>query len=247
MTGVFRNAPALVAVSLLLWSVTSALAYSPNVFQQYSSSLFGTNSLHLSFQKVWGAPVAESRPQESGAVSPILLPLSVSSFRTVSNPLMPKRVSAGVTGLDEDQHRKLETALLELLKDYERLMDHAEDGALKNNLAAAFNFFFLSSYSALKDGQELNATQQKSVLPQLNAAIAMALQRERLSDLDKQQVYESTVLAGSIIHELYNQGRTQHQPEKTKLARDMARELLERLMGLTPDKIHVESDRVWFE
>ena len=61
-------------------------------------------------------------------------------------------------------------------------------------------------------------------------------------DREKQELYESAVLSGSIILGLY-EGRDGGQ----KTARVLARALLEQLMGITPERIHTEGDSVWVD
>ncbi|PTL83750.1 DUF6683 family protein [Vitiosangium sp. GDMCC 1.1324] len=247
---------ALLAVCTLLGAARPAAAQPVSPYRRYNSSLFLHDDFKLSIQKQWRAsePVAvrttgaypqpSSSSAESPTVSPMLLPLSVSSFRTVGNPVMPKRLAASVTELDADHRQELEEALLGLLKSYEQLLDRNDEQRLKNNLAGAFNFLFMSSYAALKNGQELSAGQQANLLEQINASIAMGLKERRLSDREKQELYESAVLSGSIIRGLYNEGRDKGRPEQLKLARELAAELLEQLMGITPDKVRVDGNAV---
>ena len=89
--------------------------------------------------------------------------------------------------------------------------------------------------------------QQRSMLAQINAGIAMGLKERRLSDRDKQELYESVVLSGSIILGLYNEGRDKGDSKQQKEARELAGELLEQMMGIDIDKVHLEDDTVWFK
>ncbi|ATB28081.1 DUF6683 family protein [Melittangium boletus] len=241
MKGVYRKVTVLATVGALLGGVGSAGARPPSAYREYDSALFVSGGFKLAFPKKGGPQEPRSRGEEE-AVSPVLLPLSVSSFRTVGNPIMPKRVASGVSGLDADTRRQLEAALLTLLREYEQLLDRNDDPRLKNNLAGAFNHLFLSSYKALKGGG-LTPEQQKSMLMQLNAGFALGLKERRLSDREKQELYESAVLSGSIILGLYNEGRDKDR----KTARELARALLEQLMGITPERIHTDGDSVWID
>ncbi|MFL5352629.1 DUF6683 family protein [Archangium sp.] len=230
---------AALAVCILLGSAGPASADSP--YRPYSSTLFVTSNFRLSFQRQWSTDtVAPGAPGEAGTVSPVLLPLSVSSFRSVGDPLMPRRVAAGVPDLDEPHRRALEGNLLELLRGYEQLLDQRDEQRLKNNLAGAFLFLFRSAYCVLKDGQELSGEQQESLLQQINASIAMGLKDRRLSDKEKQELYESVVLSGTIIRGLYSEGST----EQLKAARDLAKELMEQWMGLTIEKVRLDGNTV---
>lgn len=232
---------AAVAVCILLGSAGPASAEPFSAYrQQYSSTLFAIGSFRLSFQRQWSTDTAPGAPGEPGTVSPVLLPLSVSSFRTVGDPTMPRRIAGGVPDLDEPRRRMLESALLELLRGYEQLLDQRDEQRLKNNLAGAFVFLFRSSYCVLKDGQELSGEQQESLLQQINASIAMGLKERRLSDREKQELYESVVLSGSLIRALYSEGR----PEQLKTARDLAKELLELWMGLSIEKVRLDGNTV---
>jgi hypothetical protein len=233
---------AALAVCILLGSAGSASAGPVSPYrQQYSSTLFVTGNFRLSFQRQWSTDtVAPGAPGEAGTVSPVLLPLSVSSFRSVGDPLMPRHVAAGVPDLDETHRRALEGTLQELLRGYEQLLDQRDEQRLKNNLAGAFVFLVRSSYCVLKDGQELSGEQQESLLQQINASIAMGLKERRLSDKEKQELYEAVVLSGSIIRGLYTEGST----EQLKAARDLAKELMEQWMGLTIEKVRLDGNTV---
>jgi hypothetical protein len=210
-----------------------------SAFQQYNSNSFVNGNLKQAFQKQW-----RGEPQSDATVAPVKLPLSVSSFRPVSAPVMHKRVAATVQGLDDAQRQELEGALLELLKGYDQLLEDNDQQRLKNNLAGAFNFLFITSYYALKNGQELSVAQQESVLEQVNAAIAMGLKERRMSDREKQEMYESVVLSGTLILGLYNEGRDKGRPEQMKTARELAKDLLGQMMGITLDKVQLVGDTV---
>jgi hypothetical protein len=102
----------------------------------------------------------------------------------------------------------------------------------------------MTSYYALKNGQELTEAQQESMLEQVNAAIAMGLKERRMSDREKQEMYESVVLSGTLILGLYNEGRDKGRPEQMKTARELAKDLLGQMMGITLDRVHVVGDTV---
>jgi len=241
MKGVYRKVAVLATVGALLGGTGSARARPPSAYREYDSALFARGGFKLTFPKKDGAQASRGKGEEE-AISPVLLPLSVSSFRTVGNPIMPRRVASGVPDLDADTRRQLEAALLTLLTEYERLLDRGDDPRLKNNLAGAFNYLFGASYRALKGGG-LSAEQQKSMLMQLNAGFALGLKDRRLSDREKQELYESAVLSGAIIHGLFAEGGDKQQ----RTARSLARALLEQLMGITPERIHTEGDSVWID
>jgi hypothetical protein len=131
-----------------------------------------------------------------------------------------------------------------LLRQYEQQLDRGDDSRLKNNLAGAFNFLFGAAYNVLKDGGVLSQAQQQSMLRQLNAGFALRLKEQRLSDREKQELYESAVLSGSIILGLDSEGRDTRQPALQRTARELARELLTRLMGLSIEQVRTEGDSV---
>lgn len=251
MNGVSRSALALIAAVLLLGLVRDAVAQSLSPYRRYNSSLFVNGNLRPSFQRQWRA--ANLRREGKGAselepgVAPVALPLSASSFRPVGEPIMPKRLAARFTELDDTQRRALETALVELLKSYEQLLERNEDSQLKNNLAGAFAFLFRSSYRALKGGQELTAEQRAFMLEQINDSIGMGLKERRMSDREKQELYESVVLSGSIILGLYDEGQDKGQREQVRSAQELAKDLLDQMMGIAIDKVRPTEDGVHIE
>jgi hypothetical protein len=235
-----------IVVCILLGSAGEASAQSFSPYRPYSGNLFLHGSFKPFFQRQWRANTLRVQGKEAGeaTLSPELLPLAVSSFRTVGAPVMPRRIASGVRELGEEHRKQLEDELLKWLKEYEQQLDKNDEEQLKNNLAGAFNSFFASSYYALKNGQELSGAQREYMLEQINAGIAMGLKERRLSDRDKQELYESVVLAGSIIRKLYNEGHDRERPELMKAARELAKELLEQMMGISLDKVHVDGATV---
>lgn len=252
MNSFFRTVPVMVAGFLLL-GATGAKGEQPlSPYRHYNSNTFIHGNFKPFFQKQWKARLsreAEPQPGPQGEprISPLLLPLSVSSFGPGGGPVMPRRLSERVKELDSDQRKALENALQQLLLEYGQLLEQQDQQQLKRNLAGAFNYFFMAAYYALRDGQELSGAQQQSMLEQINAAIAMGLNERRLSDSAKHELYESVVLSGSIILGLYNEGRDKGRPELQKEARELAKELLDQMMGIRIEKVRLEGDSVWID
>jgi hypothetical protein len=256
-----RRLLVITAGCILLGFAREAGAQTVSPYRQYSGSMFVNGNLKLFFQKQWWAHHLRGPGRDTGegrrvggrqvvastegvpGLLQVKLPLAVSSFRSVGGPIMPRRLAAGLQDLDEAHRQALETAFGALLKGYDQHLDQNDEQRLKNNLAGAFNFLFTSSYQALKN-QELSGEQQESMLEQINDGIAMALKERRLSDRDKQELYESVVLAGTIVRGLYTEGRDKGRPEQLKLARELGKELLEQMMGLSVDKVHVDGNSV---
>lgn len=251
MNRFLRTVPVMVAGFLLLGAAVPEGLQPSSPYRHYDSRAFLHGNFKPFFQKQWkdNALRVKCNREMSGSPEscpvPVPLPLSVSSFRTGGHaPVMHKRLAEGVKDLAPEHRKDLEGALLQLLEGYARVQ---EDPQLRENLAGAFNHLFSSSYYALRNGQELNAAQRQSMLEQINAGIAMGLKERRLSDRDKQELYESVVLSGSIILGLYNDGRDRERPEQQKAARELAKELLEQMMGISIDKVHVDDDVVRIE
>jgi hypothetical protein len=249
MRGVYRKVAVLATGCALLSGGGPAVARPLSAYRDYDSAVFAGSGFKLFFPgRSRGASAAPKTGRgDDEAIPPERLPLSVSSFRTVGNPIMPKRVAGAVRGLDMEGRRQLEASLMLLLKQYEQVLDRNDDDRLKNNLAGACNFLFNSAYSVLKDGRELNTQQQESMLKQFNAGFALGFKEQRLSDREKQELYESAVLSGSIILGLYTEGRETSQPEQQKMARSLARELLTRLLGVSIERVRIDGDVVWVD
>lgn len=252
MISFLRTVPVMVAGFLLLGAAVPEGVQPSSPYRHYDSRHFIHGNFKPFFQKQWkdNALRVKCGRELTGALPscpapPVPLPLAVSSFRTGGHaPVMHKRLAEGVRELAPEERKELELALLQLLDGYARVQD---DPQLKENLAGAFNHLFVSSYYALRHGQELTGTQRQSMLEQINAGIAMGLKERRLSDREKQELYESVVLSGSIILGLYNDGRDRGLPGLQKEARELARELLEQMMGISIDKVHVDDDGVRIE
>jgi hypothetical protein len=267
MNSFLRTILVMVAGLLLLGAAEpeGAQPFSPDMHYDSSTFIHGNfGNFKTFFQKQWRdnclrvqcgkLPTEEARQkclgqmEDGSSLPPERWPLSMSSFRMVSQaPVMPKRVASGVGALEPERRKALEGALVELLKGYEQLLSRQDRPQLKDNLAGAFNYLFISSFYALRNGQELNGPQQRSVLEQINAGIALGLNARRLSDREKQELYESVVLSGSVILGLYNEGRDKGRSSQQKEAQELAEELLEQTMGIDLEKAHLESNTVCFE
>ncbi|HEX5750493.1 MAG TPA: DUF6683 family protein [Archangium sp.] len=245
MNSFLRMIPVMVAGLLLLGAARPEGAPSLSPYRHYDSNTFIHGNFKPSFQKQWKASAERLKnPPSEGAV---MLPLAVSSFRKVTDPVLPKRLAESVKSLGPEERAGLEGALLQLYKGYEQTLDQQDQPQLKNNLAGAFNFLFTSSFCALRNGQELTGVQQQSMLEQINAAIGMGLKDRRMSDRDKQELYESVVLSGSIILGLYNEGRDKGRSDLMRESRELAKELLDEMMGIRIEKVHAEDTGVWIE
>ena len=236
MSGWCRAVFTFAAVGVLLGSA-GAGAYSSGPYRQYSSTAFINGSLKEAFQKQWRA---------RSPLLPVIPALAGSTFRPVGvNPTMHKRVAASVQSLSAKERLELEEALLKLLKGYEQLLiDQQDEERLKSNLAGAFNFLFAQAWYVLKDGQTLSQAQKENMLEQINSAITSGLNERRMSDLEKQELYEVVVLGGSVIIGLYNEGKDLGREDHVKTARELARELLVQMMGITPERVRVTGTTV---
>ncbi|AKJ06870.1 Hypothetical protein AA314_08496 [Archangium gephyra] len=240
----------MVAGLLLLGAARPEGAPSLSPYRRYDSNAFIHGNFKPSFQKQWKVSARCSKdpsPEGADQKPQVMLPLAVSSFRKVTDPVMPKRLAEGVKSLGPEEREGLEGSLLQLYKGYEQMLDQQDQPLLKNNLAGAFNYFFMSSFYALRNGQELTGVQQQSMLNQINTAIGMGLKDRRMSDREKQELYESVVLSGNIILGLYNEGRDKGRADLTKESRELAKELLDEMMGIRIDKVHAEDTCVWIE
>ena len=242
MNSFFRMVPVMVAGLLLLGAARPEGAPSLSPYRHYDSNAFIHGNFKPAFQKQWkvSAERLKNPPQ-------VTLPLAVSSFRKVTDPVMPKRLADSVKSLGPEEREGLEGALQQLYKGYEQTLEQQDQPELKSNLAVAFNSLFMSSFYVLRNGQELTSVQQQSMLEQINAAIGIGLKDRRMSDREKQELYESVVLSSRIILGLYNEGRDKGRPELMRESRELAKELLDEMMGIRIEKVHAEDNGVWIE
>jgi len=267
---IFRIIPALVAAYVFFGLGGEAKAQM-NPWATYSSDRFVNSNMQLFFQNRWNiarmrsegkhqlADAMEGRStgaRQSAQPNPgstltgttgaslLNAPLSMTNFNSVGAPSIHKRIAASIEGIDAQHRQQLESAFLELLRSYDRLLAENGQQKLKNNVAGAFNFLFTVSYFALKDGRELTEAQQKNMLDQINVAIALGLKDRPMSDREKQDVYESAVLSGMLILGLYKEGSEEGNAESIKTARMMATELLDQMMGISIDRVRVSGNTV---
>lgn len=272
MNKIIRFLPALLAGFVCFGMSGSARAQLSNPWATYSSDRFVNSNMQLFFEKRWQiarmrsqgkhqlADAMEGRSSGSarasgnqqaggtpltGTTGAALLnaPLSMTTFNKAAPPSMHKRMVANIKGITEDNRQQLEEVFLKLLKEYDRLLDENNEQRLRNNLAGAFNFLFTVSYYSLKNGRELTEAQQNNMLEQINVAVAMGLKEQPLSDRDKQDMYEATVISGMLILSLYNEGQ-EGQPESLKISQSLARDLLSESMGITIDRVKVSGNSV---
>jgi hypothetical protein len=271
MTKIFRILPALLAGYVCLGGMGEAKAQLSNPWATYSSDRFVNSNMQLFFEKRWQisrmraqgkhqlADAMEGRSSSNGTsgnrqttgtpltgttgAALLNAPLSMTSFNKAAPPSMHKRMVANIQGISAENRQQLEEVFLQLLKEYDRLLDQNGEQRLRNNLAGAFNFLFTVSYYSLKNGRELTDAQQNNMLEQINVAVAMGLKEQPISDREKQDMYEATVISGMLILSLYNEGQ-QGQPESLKISQSLARDLLSESMGISIDRVHVSGKTV---
>jgi hypothetical protein len=186
-----------------------------------------------------GRTSAEPSPQSALAQTALpRAPLAASAFRPSGSRLMPAKLADVVArttpGADRAQLHQLFTGLL---ASYDDLLVREKEQRLANNLAGAIRFLIMVCNYALKDGAELSEEQQEGLLQDLNSTIAAGMKQTPMTDRQKQEMYETTVIAAGFILALYQQGQENQDPEMIHQSKELARTLPSELLGISLDEV----------
>jgi hypothetical protein len=252
--------------TILSFAGTASAQYNYN----YSSNIWINNNMNLLVQKRWETariraagktqladamegrrPVAgENQTPTPNATAENVLrraPLTETSFKSNPATIMPAVFGASLGEGKPEESRALIKVSRELLKNYEEMPAAGNETRLKNNVAGAAAFALVSSRSILLDGQrELSEKQSEAVLQDINALLASSDDFKKMSDADKQKMYETFVITGGLAMMLYREGTEKGDAATVAKGRDLAKTILSQFFKRSLNEINFTEEGVRF-
>lgn len=176
-----------------------------------------------------------SAPLEPAAPAPRAYPLSSSGFARSAAARMPERMAAATPAADRAKVKETYRAMLDA---YDQLLrDSNEYQRLHNNVAGALTFLVAASHYAHADGAVLSQPQQEAILRDFNAALAQTPAFARLSNAQKQELFETAAIAGAYVLTMHRLGTEQGRPEHVRVAREVADLALDQVLGTSLSRL----------
>lgn len=235
----------------------------------YGSNIWVNSNMNLLFQKRWEAAQIRAagktqladalEGRRSGGGNPtssqsapaenILrrVPLTETSFKSNPEPIMPAVLGASLVDAKPEDSRALVKVSRELLKNYEEMLVADKATRVRNNAAGAAAFALVMSRSVLMDGgRELSEKQTEALLQDINALLASSESFKKMSDVDKQKMYETFVITGGLAMKLYREGTEKGDAETIAKGRDLAKTILSQFFRRSLNEISFTEDGVQF-
>jgi hypothetical protein len=230
---------------ILTWALGLFLAVADPAAAQYTSSLGGTFNnpgsalLGTMIANRMLAEAARRGASPGGATSPANpsspAPAARLTFTPAARNLMVKEL-ADTLVKDVDSR----TELAEAFDGYLRAFDEQarRDREPSNDVGRAAAFFVMVNYFAAT-GREPTDAQADGAQATFRAGLAGNAGFARMSDRDRQRLYESLVILGSFPLAGVVQAGQRQDKEQEKRFRDFAAELVKTLIGVPVEKIQL--------
>jgi hypothetical protein len=212
------------------------------VWNNPTSSLASTmvyNRLLLDAAKKKSAPEAEeAQAPQARRQSPSARRLRVSTtFRPVAPSLMVQDLAQGM-GTTPAERAQLTEAFSQFLRVFE---DQARADKELHDLSRAAAFFVVANY-AVASGREPTEKQTITVEEKFRAGLSASPQFGAMADREKQKLYETLVIFGSLPVAGYNSAEERKDAGQQQVFRKLARQNIQTLLGVPVEKIHLTSD-----
>jgi hypothetical protein len=160
------------------------------------------------------------------------------TFRPVAKNLMVKELAETLVK-DAPSQRQLSAAFEQYLKDFDEQARKDREPSYDVGRAAAF-FVMVNYYAAT--GREPNDAQADGAQAIFRAGLAESEGFARLADRDRQRLYESLVILGTLPAAAVSQAAQDRKKDQEKMFRDFAAVLVKTLIGVPVEKIRLTKD-----
>lgn len=180
------------------------------------------------------AGVTATRREESPAAPP---PPSYTDFRPARDTDFVDRFAAAVSA--DPNERQLVKQLVTTVRDaFEQ--EVAKQGR-PNNLAAAFTFFVASTVTVYHDDPEPSDASTDKLWDALNETLNDLPEMSRLTDAEKQEMYELLVACGGLVLAGHMFSKQNNDAKSAAVYRQLAGELIKTLLKADPEKLRFNS------
>lgn len=189
------------------------------------------------------APVAAQAP--APAANEFQNAVRATNFKFTASPVVPQKMAQLLIPKAEDRPKAAKIFGWCLQSAREDFRKNPRANLPADNVARALAFFLISSHGLAvtrngeKIGQRFPITQEQA--DALRRQIALALSRDAgflaKSNREKQEMYEMLLIMPAYAETVYGIGLQKNNTEAQELARGLARDSLQKLIGIKPEKM----------
>lgn len=167
------------------------------------------------------------------------------TFQTVAPSLMPQKLAQHM-GKTPAEQSKLEREFSDLLADYTTLYKKKvlHNGEGLYDVARAASYLFIISYNVYNDSQPLADEQYQAARTQFHDVFATDPEFQRLSNREKQLLFEGYGISGLVIYDNYYDAKQKGDQERMAHWRQMAKLNIESLLGAPPERVRLTADGI---
>ncbi|HEX8474446.1 MAG TPA: DUF6683 family protein [Pyrinomonadaceae bacterium] len=191
------------------------------------------------------SPVRGSRSSKTraGRTPHVASTTGATTFQPVAPSIVPQRLAAAA-GASDAERREMETFFNQCLKNYED--NRRKQGMPVKDVSLAVSYLIGVSYNVFNGGNALTATQGDALRAQIRDALADDTDFHRLSNRDKQTMYETMAVIGEFVAINSDVAAQKNNKQLAEMAREMAKDNLERLLGAPASQIRITNNGVEF-
>jgi hypothetical protein len=186
-----------------------------------------------------------STPRPSGGTSSsprsTSAPTGGTTFHPVAGSLAPQSMAARLSKTPAERQR-LERIFSDLLDNYREQLQRA--GGPTNDVSRAASFLVSASYAVYHDGAQLSLPQFTALREYMREAFAGDSIFQRMSERDKQQLFEGYAIVGAWIDLGYTAVKKNGDEKAMGQWREMAKTNLEQMLGVPANQVRITDDGV---
>lgn len=163
------------------------------------------------------------------------------TFNPVAPMLAPHQLAAKVPA----ERKETEEFYAGLLQTYREML--RERGLPENDVARAASFAVSVSYNVYSDGRFLTEQQLAGLREQMREVFSEDDEFQRLSDREKQELYESYAIIGMFLSSIYDGARKAGHQKGVEQMRHLARTHLQETFGAPAEQLAFTDDGVKYK
>jgi hypothetical protein len=165
------------------------------------------------------------------------------TFRSASATIVPQQMAAEIAENASDR-REMQAFFTQCLQNYEANMRRQRQPV--KDVARALSYLIGVSYNVYHGGNVLTAGQGAALRAEVRDALGSDADFQRMSDREKQQIYESLAVMAEYVAFGADVAAQKGNRELAEMAREMAKDNLEKLLGTSVNNIRVSDNGLEF-
>lgn len=166
------------------------------------------------------------------------------TFRPVAAAIMPQQLARGMARTPAEQ-QKLERMFSDLLENYRSRL--RQSGGDSNDVARAASYLVAASQMVYFDAGFMSDDKYDALRAQMREVFATDAQFQRMTDRERQQLFESYGIAATWIDAGYRIVKQKGDQQAMKQWREMARRNFANMLGASPEQVRFTSAGVEYQ